>query len=214
MKKIAIVGAGPAGIEAAAILAKNGHEVQLFEKSSTTLSNILDKAYLFPDFSRAQDLADKLNAKLLNDKIHVTCDTEIVDIRKENGEFKLVDKEGKTYIADSVLITTGYTLFDAHRKEEMDEKRRQTRTEQMPEEIPSKEKSPEQLSVDRDSSFRIHMALHALEEPYREAFELRVFGELSFREIGTIFGKTENWARVTYHRARLKLQERMNEDEN
>ena len=53
------------------------------------------------------------------------------------------------------------------------------------------------------------MALHGLEEPYREVFELRVFGELSFREIGTIFAKTENWARVTYHRARLKLQERM-----
>ncbi len=96
----------------------------------------------------------------------------------------------------------------------LDEKRRQTRTEQMPEEIPSKEKTPEQLTMDRDSSFRIHMALHALDEPYREAFELRVFGELSFREIGTIFGKTENWARVTYHRARLKLQERMNADEN
>ena len=96
----------------------------------------------------------------------------------------------------------------------LDEKRRQTRTEQMPEEIPSKEKTPEQLTMDRDSSFQIHMALHALDEPYREAFELRVFGELSFREIGTIFGKTENWARVTYHRARLKLQERMNADEN
>ena len=96
----------------------------------------------------------------------------------------------------------------------LDEKRRQTRTEQMPEEIPSKEKTPEQLTMDRDSSFRIHMALHALDEPYREAFELRVFGELSFREIGTIFGKTENWARVTYHRTRLKLQERMNADEN
>ena len=95
----------------------------------------------------------------------------------------------------------------------LDEKRRQTRTEQMPEEIPSKEKTPEQLTMDRDSSFRIHMALHALDEPYREAFELRVFGELSFREIGTIFGKTENWARVTYHRARPKLQERMNADE-
>jgi RNA polymerase sigma-70 factor (ECF subfamily) len=53
------------------------------------------------------------------------------------------------------------------------------------------------------------MALHALEEPYREVFELRIFGELSFREIGLIFSKTENWARVTYHRARLKLQERM-----
>ena len=47
------------------------------------------------------------------------------------------------------------------------------------------------------------------EEPFREVFELRIFGELSFRQIGTIFGKTENWARVTYHRARLKLRERM-----
>ena len=55
------------------------------------------------------------------------------------------------------------------------------------------------------------MALHALEEPYREVFELRVFGELNFRDIGMIFSKTENWARVTYHRARLKLQERMDE---
>lgn len=94
----------------------------------------------------------------------------------------------------------------------LDEKRRQGRTEPLPEEdIPDAGKSMEQKAQDRDASFRIHLALHALEEPYREVFELRVFGELSFREIGMIFGKTENWARVTYHRAKLKLQERMNE---
>jgi len=90
-----------------------------------------------------------------------------------------------------------------------DEKRKQGRTAPMPEEIQDTGKGVEQAVADRDSSFRIHVALHALEEPYREIFELRVFGELSFQEIGTIFGKTENWARVTYHRARLKLQERM-----
>ena len=93
----------------------------------------------------------------------------------------------------------------------LDEKRRQGKNEPIPEEMAESGKGVEQSAVDRDTSFRIHMALHALEEPYREAFELRVFGELSFREIGTIFGKTENWARVTYHRARLKLQERMDE---
>lgn len=93
----------------------------------------------------------------------------------------------------------------------IDELRRQKRTEPIAEDIPEPEKAPEQKAVDRDTSFRIHLALHTLEEPYREVFELRVFGELSFREIGTIFGKTENWARVTYHRARLKLQERMAE---
>ena len=93
----------------------------------------------------------------------------------------------------------------------LDEKRRQGKNEPIPEEMPEAGKGVEQSAVDRDTSFRIHLALHALEEPYRETFELRVFGELSFREIGTIFGKTENWARVTYHRARLKLQERMDE---
>ena len=90
-----------------------------------------------------------------------------------------------------------------------DEKRRQGRTAPMPEDVPDTGKGIEQAAADRDSSFRIHVALHALEEPFREIFELRVFGELSFHEIGTIFGKTENWARVTYHRARLRLQERM-----
>ena len=90
-----------------------------------------------------------------------------------------------------------------------DERRRQSKAGPIPEEVPDTGKGIEQAAADRDSSFRIHVALHALEEPFREIFELRVFGELSFREIGTIFGKTENWARVTYHRARLKLQERM-----
>ena len=92
-----------------------------------------------------------------------------------------------------------------------DEKRRQAWHGAIPEDLPEIGKSIEHQVTDRDSSFLIHMALHALEEPFREVFELRVFGELSFREIGTIFGKTENWARVTYHRARLKLQERMDE---
>jgi len=63
--------------------------------------------------------------------------------------------------------------------------------------------------LNEDAVFRIHLILHEMDEPYKEVFELRVFGELSFRQIGMIFGKTENWARVTYHRARLKIQERM-----
>ena len=97
----------------------------------------------------------------------------------------------------------------------IDEKRRRSRSGAVPEEdTPAPGKSVEQMAVDRDSSFRIHLALHGLEEPYREVFELRVFGELSFREVGTIFGKTENWARVTYHRARIKLQERMDTHED
>ena len=111
--------------------------------------------------------------------------------------------------ADEVtwLCTISKNLF-------YDEKRRQKKTGPIPEDVEADGKSIEQIAADRDSSFRVHLALHALEEPYREIFELRVFGELGFKDIGTIFGKTENWARVTYHRARLKLQERMRSDEN
>ena len=78
-----------------------------------------------------------------------------------------------------------------------------------PEEMPDADDGVGEQAADSDDSFRIHMILHSLDEPYKEVFELRCFGELSFRQIGTIFGKTENWARVTYHRARLKIQERM-----
>ena len=69
--------------------------------------------------------------------------------------------------------------------------------------------SPEERLLQKETAFEIHRLLHALQEPYKEVFSLRVFGELSFRQIGELFGKTESWARVTYHRARLKIKEEM-----
>lgn len=84
---------------------------------------------------------------------------------------------------------------------------------EIPEDIPAADDSPEQSLADKDQSFRIHLALHELSEPYKEVFQLRVFGELSFAQIGAIFRKTESWARVTFHRARMKLKERLDNDE-
>ncbi|MBQ7968734.1 MAG: RNA polymerase sigma factor [Clostridia bacterium] len=77
-------------------------------------------------------------------------------------------------------------------------------------ELPSDE-SVERAAADSDMAFRIHLVIHCLDEPYKEVFQIRVFGELSFAQIATIFGKTETWARVTYHRAKLKIKERMDE---
>lgn len=65
----------------------------------------------------------------------------------------------------------------------------------------------EQKIYDKETAFQIHKLLHALEEPYKEVFWMRTFGELSFRDIGVLFGKTESWARVTYHRAKMKIKE-------
>ena len=66
--------------------------------------------------------------------------------------------------------------------------------------------SPEEETLRREEGQRLRQLLHGLEEPYREVFLWRHYGDLSFREIGQLFGKSENWACVTYHRARGKLR--------
>lgn len=63
--------------------------------------------------------------------------------------------------------------------------------------------------INQNDAMRIHRFLHELPEPYKEVFMLRVLGELSFKQIGAIFQKTENWACVTYHRAKAKITEKM-----
>ena len=73
--------------------------------------------------------------------------------------------------------------------------------------------SPKVLEEDRlrrrQESMEIYRILHDLEEPYKEVFTLRVLGELSYREIGEVFGRKEGWARVTFHRAKIKIQQLM-----
>lgn len=71
----------------------------------------------------------------------------------------------------------------------------------------------EQQLDDAEASITIIKALHSMQEPYKEVFTLRVFGELSFKQIAEIFGKTDNWACVTFHRAKSKLQTILEESE-
>lgn len=66
---------------------------------------------------------------------------------------------------------------------------------------------PERTFLIGASAFEIHKALHKMDEPYKEVLMLRIFGELSFAQIAELFGRTESWARVTYHRAKIKLKE-------
>lgn len=65
--------------------------------------------------------------------------------------------------------------------------------------------------LDRERRLQAHALLHDLPEPYKEAVTLRTFGDLSHEEIGTLFGKTASWARVTYYRGRQMLVHMMKE---
>ena len=68
--------------------------------------------------------------------------------------------------------------------------------------------------ADKKTAFRVHKVLHKLSEPYKEVFSLRVFGELSFSDISDLFGKSESWARVTYHRACKKIREELDDEDH
>ena len=74
------------------------------------------------------------------------------------------------------------------------------------------EESHEEELEDHSEAARIQELLHALREPYKEAFMWRVYGEKSFRDIGALFGKTGNWACVTYHRAKRMIREGLEDD--
>ena len=82
---------------------------------------------------------------------------------------------------------------------------------EMPDELPSGD-GFELRMLDKSQAFEIHKTLHLLGEPYKEVFSLRIFAELSFAEIGELFKKSESWARVTFHRAKNKIREAIEND--
>lgn len=67
--------------------------------------------------------------------------------------------------------------------------------------------------IDRELSKSLIKKLHKLDEPYKEVFMLSVFAEMSLKDISELFGKSESWARVTFYRAKKKLSERLNEND-
>lgn len=70
------------------------------------------------------------------------------------------------------------------------------------------EEEPEKLLtgyLDEKRDLRLFQYLHEIEDPFREVILLRTFAALSFKEIGEIFSKSENWARVTFFRGKEKL---------
>lgn len=119
---------------------------------------------------------------------------------------KSLDKfEGKSSIK-TWLFRIARNLFINHIK-----KQKRFSDDELPADIPDVKSDFVEKISDNSEAVSIHKILHNLEEPYKEVFSLRVFSELSFKQIADIFGKTESWARVTFHRGKLKISEKLEE---
>lgn len=91
--------------------------------------------------------------------------------------------------------------------------RRQRRRAPAPEGDGPSQPGFEDEVLDRGSAWELHKRLHQLREPYKEVFSLRVFGELSFSQIGQLFGKSDSWARLIFYRAKTELRRQADEND-
>lgn len=74
-------------------------------------------------------------------------------------------------------------------------------------------KSAESEVLDKVQELELIKLLHDMPEPYKEIMYMRIFGNMAFRDIGEIMGKSENWARVTFYRGKEKLRKEIEENE-
>ena len=65
----------------------------------------------------------------------------------------------------------------------------------------------------KEAVIDLYKKIHNLDEKTREVIYLRIRADLNFKEIGMIMGKTENWARVTFYRAKVKLKEEFDNEQ-
>ncbi len=91
-----------------------------------------------------------------------------------------------------------------------DELKRNRKTENIDEknfEFFSSDNDLENNAVSKEEKVNLYKKMQKLDDLTREVMYLRITGELSFKEIGDILNKTENWARVTFYRGKTKIKE-------
>lgn len=81
---------------------------------------------------------------------------------------------------------------------------------ELPEELPDASGANGEASVIRgERTQELYRAIHLLPELEREVVLYRMTGELSFRQIGEILGKSENWSRTVFYRAKQKIRKEL-----
>lgn len=70
----------------------------------------------------------------------------------------------------------------------------------------------EESVLKQEEKIQFFKDIRKLDNDSREVVYLRMIGNLNFIEIGEILGKTANWARVTFYRAKQRIREEKNKN--
>jgi heterodisulfide reductase subunit A len=117
-KKVIVIGGGIAGIEVSNQLSDLGYEVILLEKSDQIGGKLLEWDRLFPTFRYADEVVQKLTRKINQLPVTIETNSEITGVVRQNGAFSVTTNQSVHHNADALVVTTGFELFNARRKEE------------------------------------------------------------------------------------------------
>lgn len=104
------------------------------------------------------------------------------------------------------LFAIAQNLLKKYYRSHQYERQLTTKLEQTTTEMPF---TTEQLVELQEQTKLLLAKIHELDDLSKDLVLLRIYGELSFKEIGELLGKSENYARVTFHRLKLKLKQEM-----
>jgi heterodisulfide reductase subunit A len=115
---VVVIGAGTAGIETSGQLAKNGCTVTLLEKDAQTGGHLRNWYHLFPDRKPGNDVIGYLDRNLHQDGLKLEKGTSVENIEKNGKRFILTTDKGSKFIADAIVVATGFDLFKSEKNEE------------------------------------------------------------------------------------------------
>lgn len=116
MENVIVIGGGVAGMTAAASLARKGYGVHLIEKKNELGGNVAAWDRLFPEGRHAVDVLRHLRDGVAG--VEVRTGVSILQMDRSAGEFSVRLSDGTTVHGGAVVVASGFSLFDAHLKEE------------------------------------------------------------------------------------------------
>jgi heterodisulfide reductase subunit A2 len=117
-KSVIVIGGGIAGIEVSNQLSNLGYNVILLEKTDQIGGKLLNWDRLFPTFRKADEVVQRLMHKMNLLPVTIETNAEIASVVRQNGSFLVATNRSVQYEADALVVTTGFELFNARRKEE------------------------------------------------------------------------------------------------
>ena len=105
-------------MEAASVLSRMNVDVLLIERKQQLGGHVSDWDHLFPDFRTAKEITRSLLYSLQNKHIKICTNSEVTVILKKAGKFEVRTSQNQNFKADGIILSTGFDLFDAHKKEE------------------------------------------------------------------------------------------------